>query len=225
MKEILTLAAQPREHAGTRDARRIRQTGRVPCIVYGHKQDPAPVTVDQRELETAVRHQTRMMDLNVGGATERVLLSEAQYDTYGTAIIHADFLRVAMDEVIRVSVPVELRGHAQGEQHGGVTELLLTAVEIECLPGDLPESIPLVVTDMEVGDSVQVGNLEVPAGVKVTSNETLLVVTIAIARAAVAAEEEAPVEEIEVAEEPEVIVRGKGEEEPEDTPGGKSRGS
>ena len=225
MKEILTLTTQPRERVGTRDARRIRLTGRVPCIVYGHKQDPASVTVDQRELESAVRHHTRMIDLNIGGATERVLLSEAQYDTYGTAIIHADFLRVAMDEVIRVLVPVELRGHAKGEQHGGVTEQLLTEVEIECLPGDLPESIPLVVTDLEVGDSVHVGNLEPPAGVKITSNETLLVVTMAIARATVAAEDEAPVEEVEAAEEPEVIARGKGEEEQEDTQGGKSQGS
>lgn len=213
MKEILTLAAQVRQETGTKDARRIRQAGRVPCIVYGHKQDPAPVTVDRRELDTTVRHHTRMIDLEVGGAKERVLISEVQYDTFGTAIIHLDFLRVAMDEVIRVSVPIELRGHAKGEQYGGVTEQLLTEVEIECLPGDLPESIPLVVTDLEVGNSIQVGDLEPPAGVKITSNETLLVVTIAVARAAVAAGDEAPGEAAEAEEEPEVIARGKGEED------------
>ncbi|NIA21703.1 MAG: 50S ribosomal protein L25 [Anaerolineaceae bacterium] len=213
MKEILTLAAQPREDSGTRHARRIRQAGRVPCIVYGHKQAPAPVTVEGRELEAAVRHHTRMIDLEVGGAKQRVLINEVQYDTFGTAIIHVDFLRVAMDEVIRVSVPIELRGHAKGEQHGGVTEQLLTEVAIECLPGNLPESIPLVVTDLEVGDSVHVSDLKPPPGIKITSSKTLLVVTVAVARAALAAEDEAPGEAAEAEEEPQVIARGKGEED------------
>lgn len=216
MKEVLMLAAERRQRAGTHDSRRLRAAGRVPAIVYGHKQDPVAITVNGDELKRALRHHTRMLDLKIEQDTERVLLSEVQYDVYGTAPVHADFIRVAMDEVIRVEVPLVLHGRAKGEQHGGVTEQLITQIAVECLPADIPDEIPMVITDFEVGQSAHVSDLTAPAGVKIVTDPTYLVLTIAVPTK-IAATEEVKVVEAE-AEEPELIARGKeeGEEDDED---------
>jgi len=211
MKEVLTLAVQKRQTVGTRASRRERAEGRVPAIIYGHKQDPQPVTVAHDALDAALRHHTRMLDLKLGRSTERVLLSDVQYGTFGTEVIHADFVRVAMDEVIRVDVPVVLHGHAAGEQHGGVTEQLLTEVAVECLPGDIPEEIRVVITALELGQSLHVGDLEAPEGVKVISDPSHLVLTIAAPTKAIEPEAEVAPEAAEA--EPELIARGA--EEPE----------
>jgi large subunit ribosomal protein L25 len=215
MKDIVTLVAEPREKTGTREARRIRDAGRVPCIVYGHKQEPVALTVDERELDAAVRQRARMLDIDLGGKKDRVLVADLQHDMFNRGIIHADFLRVAMDEVVRVGVPVVLRGHAKGEQHGGVTEQLMSEVEVECLPGDIPESVTVVVADLDVGDAIHVSDLQVPSGIKLVSPATQLVVTVATTRVA-AAEAEAATPGAEAATvEPEVIARGKAEDEDE----------
>ncbi|HOI56741.1 MAG TPA: 50S ribosomal protein L25 [Phycisphaerae bacterium] len=216
MKDIVTLVAERRETIGTRAARRVRDTGRVPCIVYGHKQDPVAITVDGRELDAAVRQRARMLDLDLDGKKDRVLVADLQHDMFNRGIVHADFLRVAMDEVVRVGVPIVMRGKAKGEQHGGVTEQLMAEVEVECLPGDIPESVTVVVADLDLGDAIHVSDLQVPAGVKVVSPGTQLVVTVAMTRiAATETETAAPDAEAATAE-PEVIARGKAEEEEEE---------
>ena len=216
MKEILTLSAEKREGIGTRASRKLRDEGLVPAIVYGHKQAPQPVCVEHDALEAAIRHRTRMLDLDFEGTKERVLLAEAQHDTFGIEVIHADFIRVAMDEIIRLGVPVVLRGKAVGEQHGGVTELLMAEVEVECLPADIPDSIHLIVTELEVGNSVRVRELAVPPKAKIVSDPEQLVVTVALPKKVV--EEVVPVAASEEAEaaEPEVIAKGKLEAEGEE---------
>jgi len=215
MKEILTLSAEKREGIGSRASRRLRDQGLVPAIVYGHKQAPTPVCVEHDALESAIRHHTRMLDLDFNGVKERVLLAEVQHDTFGIDVVHADFIRVAMDEIIRLGVPVVLRGKAKGEQHGGVTELLMAEVEVECLPADIPESVVLIVTELEVGNSVRVRDLPVPPKTKIVSDPEQLVVTVALPKKVV--EEVAPAAAAEGAEvaEPEVIAKGKVEEEGE----------
>jgi len=213
MKEIPTLAAEKRDGTGTRSSRRLRHDGRVPAIVYGRKQNPMPVSVDYGELEAIVRHHSRMLDITLGKNAERVLLVDLQHDALGRDITHADFIRVAMDEVIHLDVPIVLRGQAKGEQHGGVAEQVLTQVTIECLPGDIPEEIGHVISEMEVGDSVHVGDLVPPEKVSIASDPTLLVVTVAVTKKAVAeADDEAVSEEVD-ADGPEVIAKGKDESE------------
>jgi len=219
MKDILTLAAEKRENLGTRPSRRDRLEGRVPAIVYGRKQEPVPVTVDHEELEAGVRHNTRMLDLKLGRKKERVLLADVHYNTYGTEIIHADFVRVAMDEVVRLNVSVVLHGHAIGEQHGGVTEQLLTEVMVECLPADIPEEVRVIITELDVGQSLHVSDLTAPERVKIVADPSHLVLTIAAPTKLVEAEVEAPVEAGEG--EPELIARGKEEEEAEGASDGK----
>lgn len=212
MKEVMSVATKNRETRGTNKARRQRSEGLVPCIVYGHKQDPRHVTVSYDDLLGALRHHTRMMDLETAGNKERVILHDVQFDAFGMDIIHADFVRVAMDELIRIKVPVELRGKAAGETHGGVAEQLLTEVEVECLPGDIPDAIPYVVTSLEIGQSVAVSQLVAPAKTRITTDPNHIVVTVAAPKTEVAATA-APVEAAAVAGvEPEVITRGKAEE-------------
>lgn len=213
MKEIPTLAAEKRDGTGTRSSRRLRYGGRVPAIVYGRKQDPMPVSVGHEELEAVVRQHSRMLDLALGGSAERVLLADLQHDALGREITHADFIRVAMDEVIRLDVPIVLRGQALGEQHGGVAEQVLTQVTIECLPGDIPEEIGHVITDMDVGDSVHVSDLVPPEKVTIASDPALLVVTVAVTKKAVAEADDETVGEEAEGGEPEIIAKGKDESE------------
>ena len=217
MKEVLSLAAEKRESVGTRSSRRERVKGRVPAIIYGHKQDPQPVTVAHDALQTALRHHTRMLDLELERSTQRVLLSDVQYDAYGTEVVHADFIRVARDEVVRVDVPVVLHGRAVGEQHGGVAEQLLPEVAVECLPGDIPEEIRVVIAALELGQSLHVADLAAPAGVKIVTDPSYLVLTIAAPTKAVEPEAEVGAEAVEA--EPELIARGAGEPEDDEAKG------
>lgn len=213
MKEIPTLAAEKRDGTGTRSSRRLRHDGRVPAIVYGHKQDPMSVSVDYSELETVVRQHSRMLDLTLGKNAERVLLVDLQHDALGRDITHADFIRVAMDEVIHLDVPIVLRGQAQGEQHGGVAEQVLTRVTVECLPADIPEEISHIISEMEIGDSVHVSDLVPPEKVTIASDPALLVVTVAVTKKAVAEGDEEAIDEEAEADGPEVIAKGKDEDE------------
>lgn len=212
-KDVLILETQLRDTVGTRASRRARDEGLVPAVIYGHKQEPISVLLQLDELEAAMRHHTRMLDLNVSGKPERVLLTAVQYGTFGEEVIHADFLRIAMDEVISVDVPVVLHGHAIGEQHGGVTEHLLDTVTVECLPGDIPEEVRLVITDVEIGNSLHVSDLTAPEGTKITTDPELLVMTVA-SPTRMAEEEEEAEAAAEGAEEPELI--GREEEEGEE---------
>ena len=217
MKEVMTLAAKKREVVGSRASRRVRHGGEIPAVLYGHKQATASLSIAAGDLAQAVRHHTRMLDLNIEGQQkERVLLSALQYDAFGMDIIHADFIRVAMDELIRVKVPVTLKGKAKGETQGAVTEQLLTEVEVECLPANIPETLTHIITELDVGDSVKVSELKMPEGVKAVTDGHHLVVTVAALRIA---EEAAPAAAAVVEEGaaagagPEVIARGKIEEE------------
>ncbi len=214
MKDILTLAAEKRTATGTRDARRLRDNERVPCIVYGHKEEPVSISVDLRELSDALRHHARMLDLDVEGQKNRVLLIDAQYDPFGIEVLHADFQRVAMDETIHLNVTIALRGQAIGEKSGGIVEQHVDSVEVECLPGNIPESLVARVQDLQIGQSLHVSDLVIPEGVKVLSDPGLVLVTVAAPKVATEAEAEAEMETS--AAEPEIVGRGKEEEEAEE---------
>ena len=225
MKEVLNLVAEKRSDVGTHASRRQRREGRVPCVLYGHKQETQSIAVDYVALESIVRHHTRMLDLTLDGKAERALLASVQYDAFGMDIVHADFIRVAMDELIRVRVPVTLKGKAKGEAQGAVTEQLLTEVEVECLPANIPDAIVHVITELDVSESVKVSELKVPAGVKIITEPTHLVVTVAALKIAepVAAAPGAEVAAEAGAAGPEIIARGKEEEEGEEGEAGEKK--
>jgi len=203
------LHAKKREASGTKACRLLRQTGEVPAVLYGHKEETLPIQVHHEELETALRHHSRILELHLNEKKESVLVREVQYDALGNEIVHADFLRVAMDEVVQLEVEIVLKGAPKIEHT--VLQKTLDAVEIECLPANIPDSIVLVVSDLKEGDSKHVSDLVPPPGVKILTDPEIIVATLALAK-----EEEAEEATAEAgAEEPELIGR-KAEEEGEE---------
>ena len=118
--EIAKLTAEPRKTGGTRAAKRIRRQGKVPGIIYGHGLAPEPVTVDRKELETAIEHGAQVINLGLPNASHSVLVKDLQFDSVGLLPTHVDFIRVDLNERVTVSVPLEFRGSPIGIQEGGV---------------------------------------------------------------------------------------------------------
>lgn len=204
MAESETLRAKKREARGTKACRRLRAAGQIPAIVYGHEQEPVAVQVSAEDLDRALRRRSRMFDIRVGRKKESVLLRDIQHDALGDEVIHADFVRVAMDEAIAIEVPITLKGKPRAEH--AVLQQTLVSLEVECLPSDIPEEILALVGDLEVGQSISVADLVMPESVKVLTDAEMIVAALTLA-----AIEEVPVEEaaaaIEAVEEPEVIGR------------------
>jgi len=205
-----TLRARKRKAQGTKACRRLRRTGQIPAVIYGHGQEAVAVQVPAEDLDRALRHHSRMFDLRLGRRKESVLLRDIQYDALGDEVIHADFVRVAMDEAIQIEVPLTLKGKPKAEH--AVLQQTLAALEVECLPGDIPEEIVAPVGHLEMGQSLSVADLELPGGVKALTDAETIVATLSPAEV-----EEAPAEEVAAAvEEPDLI--GREEEAPAEGP-------
>ena len=211
MGKTLLLKAEVREHTGSKAVQKVRQQGRIPAIVYGHKQEPVAISLDEHDFVEGLHHGHRIMDVRVGKKDQKMIVKEVQYDYLGRDIIHVDLMRVDMSETIKVTVPIELKGNAAGTHEGGIIEEHIARLEIEAKVTDIPEAIVVSVKDVHVGDALHAGQIELPAGVKLAgSPETLLVTChlVAAAKTAEEIEEEAPTA-------PEVIgeVKEPGEEE------------
>ncbi len=204
MEKTLRLEAEIRERTGTTAAVEVRRQGRIPATVYGHKQDPVSISLDGRNFLECLHHGSRVFDVQINKKVEKMMVKGIQYDHLGKDIIHADFIRVDVTETVKVSVPVELKGTAKGSEHGGILETHADQLEIECRVTDIPETIVVSVKDVDVGDNLHAGDIELPAGMKLISAPSTLIVTCSLVAAAVAAGE-AEVAEEEVSAEPEVI--------------------
>ncbi len=210
MEKTLQLIANIREHTGSKAAARERKQGRIPAVVYGHKQEPVAISVDAHNLVEGLHHGQRLMDVQIGKKSQKMLLKDLQYDYLGKNIIHVDLMRVDITETVKVTVPIELKGTAKGTHEGGVISEHTDHLEIECQAADIPESIVVSVKDMDVGDTLHAGDVELPAGTRLSSSPDILLVTCSLVAAAKAVEEIE--EEIEA---PEVISEAKiAEEEP-----------
>jgi large subunit ribosomal protein L25 len=129
-----TLKVELRSTLGKRNNRRLRRSGHVPAVLYGHGQESVSLAVPKSAIEGALRHHSRLVDL-AGGANESALISEIQWDTFGLEVLHVDFTRASADERIEVEVSIELKGQAVGAKEGGVVEQVLREVQIECPAG------------------------------------------------------------------------------------------
>ncbi len=208
------LKASPRTVVG-KQVRALRRQGLVPAVLYGAGTEPRPLQMALRETTRALAHTSgaTLFDLTVDGETHKVLVRETQRHTIRGELQHIDFLKVAMDQVIRTEVPIELVGEAPAVRTlGGILVTGVSEIEVEALPADLPDRIKV---DLEVlakiDDSLTVGDLFLGKGVKVLTPPDEQIAHV-IFQAAEVVEEE--VKEAVVAEaEPEVITRGKKEEE------------
>jgi large subunit ribosomal protein L25 len=207
-----TLEAELRDETGKGAGRRLRATGRVPGILYGHAMQPIKLSVsgqDLLHLFHASGGASMVLDLKVDGKTHLAIPREVQRDHIHGRYIHIDFLAVRSDEKITLAVEVHAIGEAPGVKAGGVIEHHLRDVEVECLPSDVPEGIQLDVSELEIGDMLRVSDIVPPEGVTVLTDPAtpvISVITPAALRteadltlpgeeAAEAAAEEAPAEE------------------------------
>jgi large subunit ribosomal protein L25 len=217
-----TLQAEKREGRGKNEARRLRASGRIPAVVYGAQKNTAvEIAVDPKVLlrilhsESGVNTLIGLQGVDLAGG--KVLVKEYQLDPIDHKLLHADFYAVAMDKSITVTVPIVLKGEPKGvKQQGGIVDFVNRELELECLPGDIPEHIDVDVSELMMHQGIRVRDVQADAKWKAISDPDTMIVHVV----AVKAEEAAPAEAAAAAAaapaataEPEVIKKGKKEEE------------
>jgi large subunit ribosomal protein L25 len=211
MAESVVLVAEPRSTRGSQAARQLRRKGRIPAVLYGHKETTVSLVLPVEDLAKAIRHGARVVDLQADGKTEKALIREVQWDHLGKDILHVDFARVAADERIVVPVRIEVRGTAPGVTQGGVLDQPLHTIEVECLALSVPESIRVNIGALQVGQSIHVRDLVLPPDVKAVADPEVIVVHVTAPKAEV----EAPAAPVVETAEPEVIGRQREAKEEE----------
>jgi large subunit ribosomal protein L25 len=213
-KQEITVRAQPRAARGKNDARRLRRAGLVPLTVYGGGGETVAAAAPLRDLAAILRSETGhntifTLDIDGVGASE-VLFQDRQIDPVRGVLIHADLRRLISGQKIEVTVPLHLTGDPVGvREQGGVLEQVLREIEIRCSPRDIPEALNVDVTNLGVHDVLHVSDIPVSENVEILEDPETVVATVGVVKE----EEVAPVEEAPA--EPEVISKGKKEEESE----------
>jgi len=202
------MTVQTRGERGSRANKRLRDKGLVPGVIYGHKQDVLAVTMPRLEVAQHLNRGAHLFDLNLDGASQKVLVKEVHYDHLGMEVIHIDFARVNLDEKVKVTIPIELKGTPKGESDGGVLQQIVAMIEVECLVTEIPDMVRHNVSDMALNSILHISDLKFPTGVRPVSERDSIVATVKeIAETVVA-----PAVEGEAAE-PELIGRKPAEGE------------
>ena len=206
------LTALPREERGKNANRRLRATGQIPAIVYGRAIDPISVAIDPREVFSILHSESgrnTVFKLKINEKQMDVLIRELQVDPIRGHLLHADFQTIAMDKKRVFKVPIDPVGEAEGVKAGGILDIVVREIEVECLPTDVPDHISVDISDVEVGQAIRVRNLEITAErIEVLSDQSLVLLTVVPPKVEVEPE---PEEE----EEAEEAVLEEGEEAPE----------
>jgi len=205
MVKTLLLKAEFREKTGSKAVQKMRKEGRIPGIVYGHRQEPIAISLDAHNFVEGLHHRHRLIDVQIGKKKGKMIVKDLQYDYLRKNIIHVDLMRVDITETVKVTVPIELKGTAKGASEGGIIEEHADHLEIECKATDIPETIVVFVKEVSVGDSLHAADIELADGLKLVSSPETLIFTCHLVAAAKTTEEVE--EEIPVA--PEVISEAK----------------
>ena len=224
MRRDITIAADLRTSRGKNEARRTRREGKVPAVVYGAFQDAVAVAVNPREVTKLLRTTGYNTIFNLaiaGGETVPVMVVDEQVDPIRSSLLHVDFKRVDLTKRLHVSIPVATQGEAKGiKLQGGLLEVITRSVEIECLPDEIPERFVVDVTELMIGQAKRASDLDLSGSVKLVSPGDQVIAHVVALRAEAVetpAEGAAPVEgAVPAAGEPEVIKKGKKEEEAEE---------
>ena len=208
MSNTEVLNVEVREKSGSTSSKHLRAGGQIPAILYGHGIAPVSLAVKSSEVESMIRHGSRVVNLT-GGISENAFVKEVQWDAFGNEVLHLDLTRVSKDELIETTVEVELRGDAPGTKVGGVLQHLLHEVEIKCPAHSIPEKLEANVNSLEMGGTITLSELIVPEGASLVGDANAVVV-----QCVEATEESEEVAAVDGAE-PEVIGRkaDEGDEE------------
>lgn len=160
-----TLEVSLRPATGSRANRRLRRSGMVPAVLYGHGEPCVGLTATREAVQAVARHGSRFVELT-GAVKTSAVVRELQWDTFGVEPVHVDFLRVSKSDRVKVKVPIDLRGECPGQRAGGVVNLLLHELELECTADTIPDHIHAHVGHLELGHSIKVRDLELPKGAK-----------------------------------------------------------
>jgi large subunit ribosomal protein L25 len=232
MRKDITVAAEVRGTRGKNEARRTRRRGLIPAVVYGSFQDPVSVALSPKELLQILRSNTgynTIFNLAVnGGETTPCMVVDEQFDPVKGNLLHADLKRIDLTKRLRVSVPVTTAGEPKGvKQQGGLLEVVSRSVEIETIPDEIPESFVVDVTELMIGQSKRASDVGLTGSMKLLSPPDAVIAHVVAMRAeevAPAAAEAVPVAEATpAAGEPEVIKKGKKEEEAVEETKGKKK--
>jgi large subunit ribosomal protein L25 len=217
MAEV-TLEVSRRERSGKEQAKKLRQDGKIPAVVYGGHKEPVAITVERKAVSDLIQksdHGIRSIFLLKMSGTDQqrhAMIKDMQMDPISRRMTHIDFVRVVMDELIRVTIPVNLVGNSIGVKEGGILDWQMRDLHVECLPGAIPDKIDVDITNLGAHQQVRISDLTLPDGVKVEEDPHRVIVGVTTARAEVVAEVAAVVEGAVVAE-PEVLKKGKTETE------------
>jgi len=168
-----------RKETGTRASRKLRREGFVPAVLYGHGEKCVDLVATRDAVQAAVRHGSRIVELK-GAVKTGALIRELQWDTFGVEPVHVDFLRVSATDRVKVKVPVDLKGECPGQRNGGVVSLILHEIELECRADAVPEKIHAAVGKLQLGGTIKVHDLELPAGAKALVDGDDAVVTCTV---------------------------------------------
>jgi len=218
MAKQVKLKAEPRSNFGRSGVRKLRARGIIPAVIYGGKNKPQPLQLAARDINAMMSHasgENVLVELEIAGekSNRAALVQEVQHSPVGGEIVHVDFHAISMDETIQAEVPLEPSGTPTGvKTFGGLLEQSLRALAIECLPRDLPDRITVDVSQLNIGDSIHVRDIQLPSGVTAKAPADLTAFSVlapVVEEEAVAAEAEAA-----TAAGPEVITEKKEEGEP-----------
>ncbi|MEW5796102.1 MAG: 50S ribosomal protein L25 [Candidatus Zixiibacteriota bacterium] len=201
MREI-PVSLQRRSGVGKGVARQARMAGKIPGVVYGPETDPMPVVVEERAFRAAMRHATKssILNLNLDGRETKAVVRELQRDPVTNRVLHVDFHAISMNKPIHVAIPIHFVGTPVGVKvDGGIMQTTMREIEISCLPTAIPEHLQIDVSELHIGDSVHVKNIQVPGATILSDQQRTIVVISAptiikaeeVAAEAVAAEGEA----------------------------------
>jgi len=175
-----------RKEAGRGGVKKLRTSGRIPAVIYGHQKTAQNLEVDAKEMENLIHHSVSenvLVDLTIKGdsaPTRLALIQEVQHHALSGKMLHVDFHEVAENEKVTIMVPVETSGEASGVKNGGgILEHVLFKIKVRALPKDLPEVITLDVTSLEIGQSIHIGDIKPPAGVDVLGDKHISVIAVA----------------------------------------------
>jgi large subunit ribosomal protein L25 len=221
-QEVVQAQERDKNSRGKNEARRLRASGRVPAVVYGAKKDSVAVSVDPKQISKILRSESghnTIFDLELGTEKTKAMIVDWHYEPVKGKLLHLDLKRIAMDEKIRVKVPIHLTGEAVGvKQQGGILDQVLREVELECLPADIPASLNADISALVFGQVLRVSDLPHSGSVKFITDANQTVAHVTSVKEEVAPTPEAVATDAAAAPaEPEVIKKGK-QETAEETP-------